>query len=366
MNDIIAHLSAYEVVELIDLRDVSRDLFAERENEAAAHPWLMIEVTLTKAGRDALLTAKLVEVARRRLYWSHAETVDCREGALPSLTKLTELANQVVDAALMAVLRRKEGAIPNGASAPQSMIGVLHQLFSMSRDGQRSVRSYLSSHEGLSHSALANACYALSIANTLGEDGHRTADLRAARERARIAVTLDPQNALVLAMTGHVFGFALREFETGEELTGLACRLAPSLPQAWDFAAMNAIYRGQVEKACEFSQRAAKLGYFSAYRPLYLSSMAISATLAGNHKAAVDLSQSVLSRLPGFLGVMRHSVVSLCALDRERDAHEMIAQIRALDPRFCGEEIRNPRYPVPSEASRELIGEALRGFRSTH
>ncbi|WP_159441639.1 tetratricopeptide repeat protein [Roseivivax lentus] len=318
---------------------------------------MYLRLSLTKVRSMAQLSVSVL--SGRQILWAHATSADQSGPFLFSHDDVAAFANQTVDAILKAAFRKYEGAAFRG-KGPQSMIGVVHQLYGMSREGQYSVRRYLEGHPELEGSALANACYALSVANTLGEGEPTLADLEEARRHATRALELDMQNPLVLAFCGHVFGFALREFAVGAEATKLARRQAPAMPQAWDFSAMNAIYRGALPDAMRFSRKAAQLGQYSPYRELFRSSLAITATLTGEHETAVQVSRSVLMRLPEFLAVMRHAAASYSALGQLSEAESMVEQVRARDHRFSPEAVQDPKYPLPSADSRDVIGRTFR------
>ncbi|MGP6089710.1 tetratricopeptide repeat protein [Antarctobacter jejuensis] len=356
LDFVVEALKAYEIFELFDFRDLETDHFSDGE-PAIRDPDMYLRLSLTKVGSMAQLCATVRR--GRQILWSHATSADQTGPFLFSHDDVATFANQTVDAILKAAFRKLEG----GGFRPrrtQSMIGVVHQLYGMSTEGQHSLRHYLQGHPELADSALANACYALSVANTLGEGDPSLADLEEARKHALRALELDMQNPLVLAFVGHVFGFALRDFAVGAESLALARRQAPALPQVWDFSAMNAIYRGAFEDALRYSRKAAQLGQYSPYRELFRSSLAITATLTGEHETAVQVSRSVLMRLPEFLAVMRHTAASLSALGQLAEAENMVARVRSRDKRFSPDAIQDPSYPLPSPASRDAIGRTFR------
>ncbi len=354
LDYVVEGLRSYEVVELFDFRR-SDPAIDEAGIASIPDPRMLVELEVIKVGALAQLSVCVFSARSRRLLWNRSIAADQSGPFLFTPTEAVDFANHAIDAILVACFRQEEVTHNRPSNAPSSMIGVLHKLFGMSSTGQHQIRNYLSTRTNLEGSAMSHACYALSIANTLGEETALAADLEQAREHAVRARELDPQNALVLALIGHVYGFALREIELGAELEALARKAAPNLAICWDFSAMSAVYRGDLRDARNFGQIASRLGQFSPYRSLFQSSMAIVSTLSGDHETAVRISQSVLSRMPDFLGVMRHCTASLASLGRHEDALRMIQRIREHDPKFAADGILDPAYPLPSSASRETI-----------
>jgi len=356
-------LRAYGAVDLFDFSAPNISDDAE-EDFRRPDPEMLVSLCVNKVGALAQLSVRVHEARSRRLLWNKMIAADQSGPFLFTPDEVIEFANHCTDAILMACFRHLEMERP-GRTRPSSMIGVLHCLFGMSGAAQHSVRRFLSDEAGLADSSTANACYALSIANTLGEESAFSADLEQARAHATRALELDAQNPIALALAGHVYGFALREFATGAELTQLSRRIAPYWSIAWDFSAMNAVYRGDLAKAAEYSNTAIRLGRYSPYRALFQSSSAITATLTQRHEEAVSIANSVLSSIPNFLAVMRHASVSLTAQGRHEESLRMLQRIREKDPLFCLEGIMEPSYPLPSAASREAIVRSLKTLEVT-
>ncbi|WP_172294837.1 hypothetical protein [Pseudoruegeria sp. HB172150] len=352
-------LRAYDVVDLYDFRHSEP---ADRDGGIATipDPKMLVELQVIKVGTMAQMSVSVYAAPSRQLLWNRSLAADQAGPFLFTPQEAIDFANHTVDAILIACFRNQELRNDQRSNSPASMIGVLHRLLGMSRAGQRQVRNYLSTRADLQGSAMSSACYALSIVNTMGEDAVRSADIEEAEEHAIRARALDPQNPIVLALVGHVYGFGLREFTLGAEMLTLARKSAPNLAICWDFSAMNAVYREDVETALKYSQIASRLGQFSPYRPLFQSSLAITSTLSGDHETAVRVSQSVLSRMPDFLAVMRHCSASLSSLGRHDDALRMIGRVREIDQGFGPEGILDPTYPLPSTVSREAIGQTFR------
>jgi hypothetical protein len=352
-------LRAYGAVDLFDL---SAPIIGDDATEDFLHPNpdMLVNLCVNKIGSLAQISVRVHETRSRRLLWNKMIAADQSGPFLFTPDEVIEFANHSMDAILTACFRHQEVERPS-MTRPSSMIGVLHCLFGMSGAAQHSVRQFLSNEADLMNSAMANACYALSIANTLGEESAFSADLEQARAHAVRALELNAQNPIVLALVGHVYGFALREFAIGAELTQHARRIAPHWSVAWDFSAMNAVYRGDLTKAAQYSSAAIHLGRYSPYRALFQSSAAITATLSLRHDEAVSIASSVLSSIPNFMAVMRHASVSLTAQGRHEEALLMLHRIKERDPLFCPEGILEPSYPLPSAASREAI---VRSFRT--
>ncbi|MEZ5868779.1 MAG: hypothetical protein R3D46_10165 [Defluviimonas denitrificans] len=84
----------------------------------------------------AQLSVRISETLTRRMLWTNSLAADQAGPSLTSPNEIVEFANHAVDAIFLAVLHAQEGRISRGLDPPRSMIGVLHRLFSMAREGR--------------------------------------------------------------------------------------------------------------------------------------------------------------------------------------------------------------------------------------
>ena len=359
--DQLSHsLRLHGMVELFDRRDLESDQLIRFEGKGLPAPDFVVQTELVKAGGDARVSIRLHGAGGGSILWNASLMSEQTSKFLFSRRQLEEFSNSAADAIQFAILKAADGpGVPVGR-APRSIFGAVHQVLGMSVDGQRRARSFLRERAAAQDSSVAMAWYALSLANSIGEGDPRAELAASAEEYCRRAIELEPDNGLTLALVAHVYGFVLRRMDVGADLASRARRCAPTLALAWDLSAMNSLYAGRTAQALDYSMNARRLGEFSPYRAITDSSLAIAASVAGNHELALKTSEAVLLQCPNFLAVMRHRFGSLAAAERVDEARDVQRMILARDPRFLPNEIVAPDYPLPSAQSRELILEGLR------
>lgn len=210
------------------------------------------------------------------------------------------------------------------------------------------------------YSANTEAWFGVAAMFMIGE-GHGDDDhlLGQANEHIENAISMEPSNAMVLAIAGHFASFVRRDHTLARDYLAQSRRLLPNLAFAWDGTAMNAIYAGDLKAGASAAEIARNLGRYSPYKFYYDASAAIVATLQGRHTDAIRIGNQVLSRRPDFLPVMRHMFASLAMNGNSADALAMYQKLRKLDPEFGTEAMGAPNYALPAEHSRRAIGEGL-------
>lgn len=351
-DQILDSLRIQSLVNVFDMRDVDSNQLSEFKHKPLPSLDIVIQVKLIKVGAFAQFSVQAQEPTTKRVLWASSISADQSSTFLFSPDQLVEFANQAVDAVQHASLNR----LLSGKKR-ESLFSAIHQILSMSNEGQRTARLCLSKYGGLETSAVASAWYAFSFANSVGERDRRLTPefFEEADAYCQKALELDPFNPLVLSLVSHVYGFVLRRVDEGTELAALARETAPHLAIAWDLSAMNALYSGRPAEGYAFSKVANRLGRFSPYKPLFDSSLMICASVTQDHDIAINIGQKILARRPGFLAVMRHMSGSLAAVGRIGEARKVINTIRERDPMFSLDQLSDPDYPLPSMQSVELI-----------
>lgn len=355
LSQIIGAVAALGAVDIVDLRDFCGDAATFPASEQpmavsrlrlaviAAHDTVSIEMTI----RDA---------ASYRLQWSR--TLSVQRAAAFSLREddVFTLQEETVDWVYRIFFQGRDLTGPGGTD-PYRLMAAVHGILGMARPAQEMARLRLEETGLVERSAPAAAWHCFSYANSVGESDpdlvpERLEDLDA---RCAAALEIDPTNPLAQAVIAHVRGFVLRQLGEAADLLAAARRAAPNMALVWDLSAMNALYRDDPQGAYRFARRAQAFGRFSPYRPLFDSSVAITAAASGRHAEAIEAGARVLQRMPDFVAVMRHVSASHAALGQIDRARAMMSAVAAHDPEFGPDALERPGYPLPSPASVALI-----------
>lgn len=361
---IIDGLRAHGAIDIFDLRDLGSNQLSHFPRGEPPQPDAALQIRALGMGGDRHAATSLINPKNQHVLWTQSHALDsAHNGVPPTIEWLQGVTSIAIDGIHSALLETGNPASRKSTGPGRNcLFAAAHQILGMSLSGQTEARTLLRQQaESESSSAIANAWYAFSFANSVGErNGARDgAFFEEAEAHCARALEREPSNGLVLALVAHVYGFVLRRLDAASELAKLARMSAPDLALVWDLSAMNAIYRDDAETGHEYSLVAQRLGKFSPYKPLYDSSVSISATLTGHHALAIETAEALLQRQPGFLAAMRYLSASLVADGRIDDARQVISDIRLRDPEFRIETIRSKDYPLPSELSRQVISAAL-------
>ncbi|MEL6171504.1 MAG: hypothetical protein AAGK67_02070 [Pseudomonadota bacterium] len=341
-------------VETYDLRDMQNNQLAGRNADSVLCPPVLVETRLSLLSRELQVTILARVPATGKVVWTSSIGTDWDTAISISSQTLDEFVAGAADSIEAVVMRQA------GQTARPTLYTAVHQLFGLSLEGIEDARDILSQFEGENFSANAMAWRAFAITLLLGER-HDPCEqsIANASELLNRALELEPSNAVVLAIAGHVTSFVQRKMDEGSKLLSQSRRSLPNLAFGWDATAMNAVYSGDLDKAREASHIARRLGRYSPYRFYYDASAAIIATLEGRHDDAVAIGEQVLTKRPDFLPVMRHMVASYSHLNCNEQALTMFSRLRELDPAFGTDEMLSPAYVLPSALSMNVITKGL-------
>lgn len=169
-------------------------------------------------------------------------------------------------------------------------------------------------------------------------------ELEDARANAEAALGQNPFNSISLACIAHVMGYVFHEHEVAGGLLEQALNLNASQPFVWDHYALHKLYSGEFEAAYRAAERGASLGAFSPISYSYDTTLAMAATMAGDHRRAIMAGQRALRKQPRFTAAMRYLVLNYAKLGREAEAQAMFERLITVDPEFIDPEVQRERF----------------------
>ncbi len=189
-------------------------------------------------------------------------------------------------------------------------------------------------------------------------------DRQAAIDHAQKAVELDPRDATVLAVAGHVQAFLGKQFAQALALFDQALAINPSCAQAWARSATTLAYLGQGEQALTRVQQALRLSPKDPNRFAFLTTRGTAALVLGRYdEAAAWLAQA--RRLnPGYRAALRLLVAALVLGGDMTQAHALAEEFMGLEPDFSVAEFGR-WYPLQEPHLSQVL-EALRAAGLPH
>ncbi|MGJ8628541.1 MAG: tetratricopeptide repeat protein [Sulfitobacter sp.] len=166
-----------------------------------------------------------------------------------------------------------------------------------------------------------------------------------AAERLLTGVVEDnPFNAISLSCLGHVFGYVFQEHEVAGSLLERALALNKSQAFVWDHYALHKIYTGQYQQAFDAAKQANFLGAYSPVSYSYDITLAMAATMNGDHGRAVASCKTALRKQPRSAAAMRYLIVNYAAQGKMAEALKIYQDLLVIDPDFENPEVQMQRY----------------------
>jgi tetratricopeptide (TPR) repeat protein len=182
--------------------------------------------------------------------------------------------------------------------------------------------------------------------------GHRREEIAYLNQRA---IELNPDDSMVLAISGHLEAFARRDLGAAVGLFERAFEASRSGPHVWDLSAITEYYVGRPKEAMKRLERAHQIKPFDPNRYYFDTARVIAYSLAGGHEDPVPLGQRVLRNNANLTATYRPMIASLGHLGRVEEAHPLIATLNSLDPGFSIGHFRETYSPLLTRHGKPYI-----------
>lgn len=159
-------------------------------------------------------------------------------------------------------------------------------------------------------------------------------DRRAALAHALRGVELDPRDATVLAVAGHVQSFLAKQFTQAMALFDQALLINPSCALAWARSATTLAYIGQGEQSLARVQQAMRLSPNDPNRFAFLTTRGTAALVLGRYDEACAWLAQARRLNPGYRAALRLLIAALVLGDDMAQAMALAEEFMASEPEF--------------------------------
>lgn len=343
LEGVAKNLRELQPLEIYDLRDArahSDGLLGACDTEYC------IRVRTLQIGNSLTLTFFFHHAARMTLEWSQSIQVDVEDAAKLDGTLISGFITQNVDRLARSMLAKRD-CTTLGPKAPiMAGYAALNMMFRLDEKALVNAEGLLSrTHEGAPNSlyqALLIYSSSFKVGENLGSlDKSAAKDVR---DLARLAQYDNPFNSISLAGMGHTLGYVFQDHTSAGHLLEKALNLNKNQAFVWDHYALHNLYTGNFEVAHKAAKRAVSLGHYSPISYSYDTTLAMTATMLGDHRLAIHSSKVALRKQPRFTAAMRYLLYNLTALDQEDDAQQVLKNLLAVDPAFADPDIQRQRF----------------------
>jgi TolB-like protein len=361
-GEITSALSRFGWMVLPSILDLSAAPGLRREDARTLGIDFLLDGTLQVAGPRLRLHLGLHDVRNGELAWAHSFD----RPACDLLDVQGEIAAETVgrlDAALLLREGRRLGRRdPAGLTPDECVLAALPAICSLEPSAFAASGAWLRAavRRAPDHAA-AHAWLGLWQSLRLGQGwADNVAD--AAAEAIRLcgrAIMLDPADARVLTIAGHVRAAVERRPEEGIALHQRALALNGKLGWAWMFAGLAHAYAGRHAEAIGMMAEAKRLSPSDPYGLLFDTALALPHLLSGDHARAIALGRQALALNPALSAT---GLALLAALGHAGSAKEQASARRALlevDPAITVSGAMR-RLPLQAPADRSHFAGGLR------
>ena len=162
----------------------------------------------------------------------------------------------------------------------------------------------------------------------------RAADAAAAERHAAIALDLDRNNAVALAIHGQVCSFHQRNYRLARRYLDRALEVGPSCPVAWTLSSATHSWTGQGAEAVAHARRALALSPRDPFAFFAEHMLSQGHYMAGEYDAAIAFGQRVEDANPRLTSNLRTLAAALVAAGDRAQAREVGARMLRLEPEF--------------------------------
>jgi len=304
---------------------------------------VQLRVEAVPISREAAVNVVLLSADGALQIWSGSETISLVKGFVSDAPRLQALINRSVEIAAHYLSRVAPS--PEGCHAFGLAFEAVQRMFNIKlEEVDRADALLAGAYEADPKSIyLAWRAYARSI--YVGELYDRRSAIDEAEEFARRAIEADPNNATVLALTAHVYGFVLGKWAFAHQLAELSVKSNPALPLGHTYLGKAMLELGKPEDGYRETSRGLELSSPAPYRPMLYTAHGLASLATGRFDEALRVAEIIHTMAPILRPPRRYLVPLYLRLgDREkaRDAFEKMALI---EPSFSLEAMREKSYP---------------------
>jgi TolB-like protein/class 3 adenylate cyclase len=180
-----------------------------------------------------------------------------------------------------------------------------------------------------------------------------------ARQFAERAIKLDPDDPLVLAMSGQTYSYVLEEPENGAAILAKSIALDPNSVFARNWNGWTQLYLGNIDAAIEHFAAAIRLSPLDPRLFIPQTGMAYAHFFAGNYEEGLSWATSAIQSRSNFPGAHRMVMANLAMAGRIAEARRACDVVLIADPTFRISEITK-RTPLRRAEDVEKLGKAYR------
>jgi adenylate cyclase len=317
--------------------------------------------SVRRAREQLRIAVELSDAESRQLIWA-----DRFDGILTEIFELQDrIAMRVASSVAPHVLERELAYAarkhPSNLTAYDLTLRALDQLYRMNRASFFRARELL--HKALANDqdyAPAHSHLAYWHVTCIGQGWSQDvqAHAAAAEAAARAAIERDRNDALALALCGHLHSYIRKDYARAAELLDRALAAGPSNAWAWLLSSLTCGYQGGFEAALARAEQAVRLSPIGPDAYWHERVVSQAHYLRGRYANAVARGRMSEAHCAAQTSNLRTLIASHVALGNMKEARRLAQRLLEIDPTFRLAAFE-ARTPLSGEV-REHFAERLR------
>lgn len=193
-----------------------------------------------------------------------------------------------------------------------------------------------------------------------GRSENADRDISLAGEHSRAATELDPNNALALAIHGHVRSFLCHQYDIGMIFLERALAASPSSSVAWVLSAASLAYNGEGERSVQHALRGLRLSPLDRYIFVTHNVLCMAYQVVGDYSEAIKWGRLAHDENPSYTATHRLLIGSLMAHGQVDEAKALGRDLLRLEPSFDVSRWERTLQPFRDRAFGKLYADRLR------
>lgn len=351
LDSIAKTVSEHASVRIINFRHDVR----ERDNLdtlPADNRSLVLEADVAGRGEDGLiLRALLSRAGTREIVWSTAVGGASQEGGPlahfeVNSEELLRHANQTANVAIDEYLNLQKEAQSQPTASTLCREGMLH-LFRLGGANfeiadQLFARAFNLQPRGI---YLAWRAYLRTIMIAERQFVSRTSVAEEAMEFLARALEMEPHNSFVMSFAAQVHYIIKRSYVAAYEFAERSVQLNPANSLGWAELGTAKAYLGKLKDGIRDTRFALQIAGAAPYRYQLLGQNCIVNSMAHQIEEAIQMGETSHALLPTFAPAIRYLSVLYLEQRADEKSWEMVQKLRALEPDFSYDVLRDPDYP---------------------
>ena len=324
---------------------------------------LVLDGTIQRGGSRVRITVRILDMQMGgEVIWAKRFDRDSAD-ALSIQDEVGAAIVAQIDPALLIREGERASLRTSAAASPRDLIlRAILAIYRMDRSSFHAAGAMLETAlRGDPNNAEAQAWFAYWHLFLIGQgwaDDPDAATLRASI-LAETAVSLDPNDARALTLSGHVRGFLMKRAAEAAVLHDRAISLNPNLALAWCFSGLTRCYLGDHETALTRTYQAIQLSPSDPHLFFFQNAVMMPLLLRGEYDQAATAGREAVELNPWFSSSFKGYLAALGHLGRDVEAAEVRARLLKLEPGFnIGDAVR--RSPMMRDEDVARYAEGLR------